>query len=380
MILNQSKMKRIAIIEIYSHHVFVETLSSVLLTSGCKVDIYLSNIIYKQGGPLFQKKLENLTFHVSDKDESDFMFLRRIKPKIESENELVILNSVQGYRILFFFLVKFNIPTIAGAGRISEFFGSNYELKGFKTFSRLLHHNFTRFLLPRIVKRLKGIIVHTEQAKSLAIENGYKSQIHKMPFSLYLNLNNNHNNENINFLVTGSMNDTSRDYESLLGVFEKVWNDGKLNNNLTILSSPRGSYGRKIFKLMESLKKRGYPINYFSDWIPEKEYINCSKKADFLIAPILYEYYNSGELTSVTVESIRMGIPAIYPQWYRPEPTLEKSSLYYSSFEDLYQIINMLIDNKDKTILYKELAKKSYEELNIASESKKISSFLEEII
>ena len=369
--------KKIAIIEVYSHHVFVHTIASTLREAGHIVDIYVNERIYKDLKPLFSNS-DGLNFILPNKKESDYKFLSRTKKEIEQNNDLLIINTIQGYRILFFYILNYKIPTIAAAGRISEFFGSKYKLRGFKTIRRLLHHNFTRFFLPRIIKRLNGIIVHTEQAQSFARKHGYKNLIHKMPFSLNLNKDLSQKDKLINFLVTGSIDDTSRDYESLLNVFEKVWQDGILSNKLTILSSPRGKYGKKIYIKMVDLKEKGYPIYFFSDWIPENEYINCSKNADFLIAPILKEYYNKGELTSVTVESIRMGLPAIYPEWYKPDSMLEESSIYYSSFEDLYEIIKQL-NNNDQRLFYKNLAKNSFEKLNVINESERIKLFIREI-
>ena len=376
MILNTNKMKRIAIIEIYSHHVFVKTLSSVLERSGCQIDIYLSNKIYKEGEPLFQNNSKNVTFHISNTNESDFMFLRRIKPKIELENELVILNSVQGYRILFFFLFKFKIPTIAGAGRISEFFGSRYKVFGLKGIRRILHHNFTVFLLPKIIKRLKGIIVHTQQANDLALDNNYQEHIHKMPFSLYEGRSYIKKDNNINFLVTGSISDTSRDFDSLLNIFENIWQKGLLKNKLVVLSNPKGDYGNKILTKMENLSNLGYPIKYFSGWIPEEEYTLNSETADFIIAPVLEAYYGKGELTSVTVESIKKGIPAIYPIWYKPEPQLESCSIYYNSFDDIINIIENLSNNPKSVEQYQKLAQENLSYYSLENESKKMNNFL----
>ena len=369
-------MKRIAIIEIYSHHVFVETLSSVLQSSCCQVDIYLSNKIYKEGEPLFQNNLKNVTFHISNTNESDFMFLRRIKPKIELENELVILNSVQGYRILFFFLVKFKIPTIAGAGRISEFFGSRYQIFGFKGIRRILQHNFTVFLLPKIIKRLKGIIVHTKQAHDLALNNGYQKHIHKMPFAVYKGRDYVKKDDGINFLVTGSISDTSRDFNSLLSTFEDVWKKGLLKNKLVVLSNPKGYYGSTILKKMQNLSNLGYPIKYFSSWIPEEEYTLNSQTADFIIAPLLQSYYGKGELTSASVESIKMGIPVIYPTWYKPEPELESISIYYESFDHLEKIIENLSNKPEAVEEYLELANEKLSCYSLENESKKMIHFL----
>ncbi len=370
---------RVAIIEIYSHHVFVHTLAYCLRDAGFIVDIYVTKRIYKDLIPLLEN-LENINIFLPKENESEFRYLRRIKKDIEFKNEILFINTIQGYRVLYFYLTKFNLKTIAAAGRISEFFGSKYKLSGFKDLRSLLHHNFTKYCISKIIKRLEGIIVHTDQAKSLAKMHGYKNKIHKMPFSLNLGIDRKTKNNLVHFIVTGSINDTSRDYFGLLDAFEKVWRKGIIKNKLTILSgaSGKGAYGKKIRNEMIKLKENGYPITFYDDYIPEKKYIESSQKADFLIAPIVFDYYGKGELTSVTVESIRMSTPAIYPAFYKPDKIFEKSSIYFDSYKHLTEILENLSSHQELVTKYKNLAKKSYKNLNVQNESKSIKLFLEE--
>ena len=332
----------IAIIEIYSHHVFVHTLAASLLKSGYNVTIYVTERIAKDLLPLFAENRIGPKFKVAKKNESEFLFLRRIRREIELENDLLFINSIQGYRVGYFYLNNFNIPKIAGAGRISEFFGSEYRLRGFDSIRQFLHHNYTKFFLSKIIKRLDAIIVHTEQAKKFALDNQFTKPIHCMPFSLYLGQPPKPaDTVSLEMLVTGQIVKGHRDYFGLLSMFESIWMKGFINIKLTVLTSPVTEYGYAVAREMERLEKKGFPITYFNDWIPELEFLKTTAKAQFIIAPILPKGYGQGELTSVHVESVRMGIPAIYPSWYRPDPTVESGSIYYDSF---HMLENQIID------------------------------------
>ena len=373
-------MKKIAIIEIYSHHVFVDTLSSVLANAGFELDVYVSKKIYEEGGPLFKKNNPNINFYVSNSNESDFSFLKRIRPIIENENDLVILNSVQGFKILLFYLLPFKINTIAAAGRISEFFNKEYKLLGFKTLRDFIYYNFTVVFLNRIISRLKGIIVHTEQAKNYAISNGYKLPIHKMPFALNLAekqfLSDKKSDQNINFIVTGAIENISRDIGGMLDAFESIWKKNINNISLIVLSRPKGSFGESILERMKKIKQEGNPIKFYNGWIPEREYNIELQKADFIIAPIRENYYGCGELTSATVESIKYCIPSLYPDWYKPEIELESCSLYFSSRIELSNHIENL--SKDMNLLnyYKNNAETNLKKYNIKNETKNIYEFI----
>lgn len=371
-------MKKIAIIEIYSHHVFVHTLSSSLLASGYDVTVYVSARIFKDLEPMFLPGEIKPNFCVSHDKERDFSFLKRIKSQIDKDYNLLFINSIQGYRIIWFYIVRFNVTTIAAAGRISEFFGMSYRLRGFQNLRQILHHNFTKFLLPKILKRLDGLIVHTNKAKNLALSEGYNMPIHCMPFSSHIK----HlkpirvNSQSIKFMITGSISSRSRDYFAILEVFENIWRDGIKNIELTVLSSPKTEYGFKVYKKMQKLGADGYPIKYFSGWIPEAEFVSHSSTADFLIAPILKNYYGTGEITSVEVESIRMGIPAFYPDWYFIDDIKKDSSITFTSYEHLQQTIIAFSENPAEVESIRLLAFKNAENFTVEHLAKKLNRFL----
>ena len=373
-------VKQIAIIEIYSHHVFVHTLASSLLAVGHNVTIYVSGRIFKDLEPMFSETNENLKFCVAANGEGDFSFLKRVRAGINQTYDLLFINSIQGYRIGYFYLLNFKIPTIAGAGRISEFFGSHYKFTGFRTFRELAHHNYTKFFLPRVVGRLQGLVVHTEKAKQLAVNEGYNKPIHRMSFSLHVKSHSaiDRSKESVHFLITGSISERSRDYLSVLSLFESIWREGIKSAKLTVLSSPRSAYGYKVYNEMQRLDDSGYPITYFSGWIPEQEFIREAAKADFLIAPILQEYYGAGEITSVEVESVRMGTPALYPDWYFVDSSRKASSILFSSSFHLKELITRYATDIPAVWSIKEKAKKNAEELCVANVSNELNEFLNE--
>ena len=370
--------KKVAIIEIYGHHVFVHTLASSLVGSGYEVTVYSSDRIFKDLDPLFRLNEARPTFCVSERGESDFSFLKRIKPEINKRYELLFINTIQGHRIGYFYLFKFNVPTIAAAGRISEFFGSNLDSRENLSFRQILQYHYTKFLLPKVVKRLCGLIVHTEKAKSLAESKGYNKPIHCMPFSLHL-LDlpvARATSENVNFLITGSMTNRARDYFSVLRIFEEIWESGERTPALTVLSSPKTKYGFKVYEELERLGRKGYPITFFSSWISESEFLHNSAQADFLIAPIKKEYYGAGEITSVEVESVRMGIPAIYPDWYFVNPDRKAGVIQYSSFSHLKNLV--VGYSKDRVLLQNQRIKalKNAEKFSVKPVSMRLANFL----
>jgi glycosyltransferase involved in cell wall biosynthesis len=342
------KVRKIGIIEIYGHHVFVNTLGALALESGQDVTIFVTQPIYEELIPLFGDRLTEITWVIKGERESDWRYLQRVQDIVRNNIDLLFINTVQGKRIILFYLFKPLKKTIVAAGRISEWFGNRYRLLSFSSIRRLLHHNYTHFLMQRCIPRYDGIIVHTPQARDLALTNGYSKEIILLPYSLYKGETKiNKPGEKTKFLATGSINETSRDHMGLLKAFERVWARGRKDASLTVLGMPQSKHGQTVLAYMESLKSRGFDIHFFKEFIPEEVYLKQAESADIYIAPLNIGYYSCGELTSGMVEAIRQGKPCIYPQGHFPDPRFESSSLFYDKIEDLPELITEILDDRE---------------------------------
>ena len=109
------------------------------------------------------------------------------------------------------------------------------------------------------------------------------------------------------------------------------------------------------------------------------EFIENTSKAQFIIAPILKDYYNQGELTSVHVESVRMGIPAIYPDWYKPDPNIISSSIYFKNYNELENILIRLVENPKQIESISYLAVQNAKHYSLANVSEELDKFIQEV-
>ena len=103
-------------------------------------------------------------------------------------------------------------------------------------------------------------------------------------------------------------------------------------------------------------------------------------QADFLIAPIKKEYYGAGEITSVEVESVRMGIPAIYPDWYFVNSDRKAGVIQYTSFTHLK---NLIVKYSNDRVLLQNLRIKAMENaqtFGVEPVSQSLADFLSEKI
>ncbi len=376
------KRPSIAVLEIYSHHVFVHTLTSILLKCGFDVTIYTLPRIFDDLVPLFKDIERNVKWVTCGKNENEWQFMRRITPEIDKKHDLLFINSVQGFRIGLFFLFKNQIKTIAGAGRISEFFGIKYKFFGHASLRKFLHHNYTRMLLQKCIPRYEAIFVHTDQAHNFALEHGYKKPIIKLPFSLYKGgVSVDKSEKKVwEFVVTGSIIKSSRDHMGVLDAFEKLWKSGRSDINLTILSSPRNPYAYQVYDRMVKLDEAGFPIRYFDGWLKESVFLEAANRADFFLSPLHVSYYSCGELTSGIVETIRQGKPGIYPSEYILDPEIRDSSMFYDHIEDLPDLIEDLLNDREKVTLLSENAIKNSEKYTVDTVAPKLKEIITQIL
>ena len=127
---------------------------------------------------------------------------------------------------------------------------------------------------------------------------------------------------------------------------------------------------------MKTLKSKNFPITYFESWIDEEVFFEYSSRAHCIIAPIKQGYYGQGELTSVHVEAIRIGLPAIYPNWYIPDQGIVSSSIYYNDFDELTQILLNLSKEPSSIKHYINAAQRNSETYRLENVSKSLDKFL----
>ena len=333
---------KVGVIEIYSHHLFVVTITKLLAYLDHDVTLFLSRDIYSKVEPLLAADGIDVSYCVQDAGESQLLFLIRSKRVIDSNLDLVCINSVQGYRVLYFFLVRFKTTTIAAAGRVSEFFGNAYGIDGLTTIRQVVHHNISKFVIDRLVPGFEGLIFHSSRALRLAEDAGFRGKTCVLPFSLGEQIqasSDSCSSGSRHFVVTGSITERARDYFMVLDVFLSLWQEGYTDIELTILASPRTRYGHAVARRMEELQSLGYPIRFYRGWISEEEYAAVASDGQVLIAPIRRSYYGLGEITSVEVEVVRSGKPAIFPSWYHLGDQKPFSDLTYGCSSELKEVI-----------------------------------------
>ncbi len=151
----------------------------------------------------------------------------------------------------------------------------------------------------------------------------------------------------LRLVVPGLIEAKRKDFHLILRCVQRMKVD---EIALDLVGSPVGEYGRLIVEECAKLKRAGYQVTWYENYVPESEFDQKMLSASALLAPItvdtsfggISETYGLSKATGVVTDLIRYGLPGIVPTDLACPPQLTSSLLRFSSEDDLTQILRRL--------------------------------------
>lgn len=338
----------IGILEFLYHEVFLYTL--IKLVHEYNVTVFTTERVFNNISFLLGENDKRIKWIFREKEETLDNFLRRVNEYSSKSIDLLFVNTLQGdtRNYLTYYFLNPKCKKLLVTARYEEWFCQKYSL---------LHpirddgHNFQLFFRKRILNHFDGIIVHTLKEKEFLLSKKQQLRIFVIPYTLTEKNNTLANsegrkNDTIKFGITGAIDDRRRDYDFVLKIVETFTDELKSKFALYLIGRPVSRYGNRIISKCKELKRKGFNIVWFENYIEEKEYVFLVKKMDFLISPIKTEYYTLQGYTSAVVDSIRFLKPVIFPKNYDVLDEVKSISLFYENSEDLKLLISSIILNE----------------------------------
>lgn len=343
-------MNKVGVVELWSHHHHVVSQCDILMSLNFDVHVFISRDIAKQlKGYIFNNK-KLLTFIIQEDQESNFCFFLRCRNAIREDFDFVFINTIQGRVMWYFIFWPKTVTTIISNGRVSDWFGRSLKFLGFNNLRDFAYHNYSYVLTSFLKYKFKNMIFHTPQAQCFAKKNSFKGYSVVLPFRYARKevavLK---QKQKLSIVVTGSISSKQRDYFGFLSSLCQLQENSLAKIELTLLSklNKDDAYQKSIYEIALKLETKGLIVNYYETWVTDDDYDAALSQADLVLSPINVDaYYSAGELTSAMVHAIEYSIPGVYPTTYKPDEILCRSSIYYSSFEDLNSKILNLTDKR----------------------------------
>ena len=375
-------MKEIGILEIKWHEDFLSNICRICKTENTNVTIFTTKKIFLN----LRNTLRNISdfnFVIKSGNESDLYFLKRIEQICNKKIDVLFVNTIQGNCLdlapfLFFEPKSKKILTIHN---VNAWFKPklSFRIRLDKLPLGLLkpiNTNASSIIRHFILQKYDAINVIYPPMKRYILNNTeYKNEIYTLPYSFYEKSAISKNiQEEVIFTVPGVIREGRLDYGLVIKTFEALFRK-YANLKLFLLGFPYDNYGRKIIHKCKYLANEDHQIYYFEEPVPRDVWSKIFAKSDIILLPFEKwwpsepkEVWGTTKGSGSMLECIRYGKPFLVPESFEVTKELSKSYLKYNDNENFNEIIESLINNKEKIDYLKEQAlinskKKSVENL-----------------
>ena len=160
-----------------------------------------------------------------------------------------------------------------------------------------------------------------------------------------------HLNNPIQITVPGTISNQLRDYKILLTCLPQVDQVIKIPVQINLLGRPKAT---KIYSAFKKLRLKNIKINLFGDYIAPELFERQMRTTDFLLLPIQekviykahYEYRGKSSVSGNINDITRYALPAILPNFYPLDNSLEEWVVRYSDTKNLTDILIRWISNQ----------------------------------
>ena len=216
-------------------------------------------------------------------------------------------------------------------------------------------------ILARIQHGKHKFIVHSEGQKGYLSEFVPAENIIVFPFAINEGIITNAAprviNEKIRICIPGIVTDTRRDYTGLSKILDEILVDIKDRLTFDFLGFVKKGEP-ELFNSIRNLEKRGLDLIYYTEFVFGKKFDNALDKADILLNNQIVQVshttkYGLSKESGMLFTMIRGCKPAIFPIEYAVDKEFEKALFYYSSMDDLKNILLKLANGEINIEQYK---------------------------
>jgi len=340
---DEFRNKRVTIVELQTHHVFLLTQLKIFSQLNVTVTLITTKFVVKQ-----IKNYLGINHRVNiilvNNDKSYLTVLSKLK---NISSDYIWFNTVQGRLTPLLIFYKKSVTTILVAGRPNDWFG---RIGTDKVYSVRNYINKLLLFVTRSIifksNKIDYICVHNNYQKYFIQSHGF-NKIIMIPFAHYQRPEYqsfvSNSNNNIKFVIPGSIEQERRDYLGFIKAIKYLKPSRPLE--IIFLGRPKGKYGDIIINEIKlfNIYNPNVKLKYYERYIEENEYIKNVINSDFSLNIINPKYYKNGVICSGIVENIRLGVPGVFPKNFAASDDFIKSNILYNNFGDLVIILNKLM-------------------------------------
>jgi len=352
----------IGILEIRDHVPIINTFSRVCKTKNTNVTIFTTKKLFS-GLETYLKDTENYDFVIKKDNEGMRSFLKRVESICNEKINLLFVNTIYDFLSDIIKYINFHPKS----KMILTIHHANAWLKprfvfNIKHIMRSIDTNLTSALIKKfILPRFDAINVIYPPIKNYILKNtDFNREIFTLPTSIFDESKKamlKQRNEKLKVVFPGFIQECRKDYRMTVPIFENLFKRYNDNLILYVTGMPIGPYGRSIHKAFKEMKKKGYNVEVFDDFVPYGEFDEILTNCDIVLAPIqintkadneIKEYYGITIGSGSIFDALQYGKPIIVPAEFNILTELKSSTITYTNSTDLEKLFVNLISNPDK--------------------------------
>jgi len=352
----------IGILETYGHIPLLHTFCKICKTKNTNITVFTTKKLYNNLKTYITKS-EEYNFVIKKQNENFKTFLKRVEKICNNEIDLLFINTIKEFPNDLITYINFRpkTKTILTIHHVNTWLKSKL-IFNMEKIRRTIQTNICSMLIPSFVlSKFDAINVIYPPLKEHIEKNMYYSNmVFKLPFSIYENngtKKKKKHDDKIKIVSPGIIKEHLKDYSDVIQAFEQIFKKYKSKIKLYILGNPADNYGKKIYNEFNKMKQKGYDVETFNGFIPEKTFNKILKESDLLLVPLKLKTRSNTEIeetygltvgSGVIFNAIQYAKPIIVPEEFNMIAELNSSTKKYKNGKELEKHLTNLISNKDE--------------------------------
>lgn len=314
---------------------------------------FFTNILFEQDiKEALKEKYKLFKWVYIDTNTPSLPYFKQVSKFFNSDHyHCIILNSVDCKHLLIFAAIfhKAKCKVLMNIHDVNNFFNASYSFN-LRTCIRKAGKDLLHL-------KADGFIVNAKAMKDyITLKKLTKKPVFWLPPVISAAKINTLATSVITVTIPGSIDEKRRDYKTALKIFQKIHQLLPGAVSLVLAGRPVGTYGNHILDTAKNMIEHGMSIKYSHTEIEETEFQSLIAASDVLLSPLqlttsihdnIKEQYGTSKVSGNIYDAIRHGKPLIVPAALVVPEEVKTSCLFYTSEENLFQLIKTLIANKE---------------------------------
>ena len=352
-----NKRPKIGLLELKSHHEVLRTYLLGFLAAEAEVHCFTNSFNAELNQDLIEQNHSN--WYIQKAGQNQEQFLNSLKASFQELDYLIITTYFSELPFYLFKKQKVGLLIHSWHFIVQPWYQMVRGSSSIALINRWIKIPKTIIRRQKMLKQLSQathLIAGAQSIVNYLNQQSYKSTQSIRLLELYINEKITpvrQNASELKIAIPGSIQKNSRDYDLLVEVFKQLAGTTDQNIQLLFPTIANNPTSKQIKEQLQPLAPKIQTI-FYEEYLDQEQYDQLLLKADFLFCPIQRYSYNGhvrevngqSHLSANVNDMIRLGIPAVFPNFYILPPAIKSIVGTYSTMNNCVALLRQWISQK----------------------------------